>query len=96
MGKVRRMYADPKYHNFKLYDWVGANVSWVLSIIRRPMGTRGWVTLPIRWTVERTFAWLGRCRRLSKDREKSVLSEERPVVGVVHQAGDDRVDAPSP
>ena len=76
MGKVRRMYADSKYHNFKLYDWVGANVSWVLSIIRRPMGTRGWVTLPIRWTVERTFAWLGRCRRLSKDREKSVLSSE--------------------
>ena len=76
MGKVRRMYADSKYHNFKLYDWVGANVSWVLSIIRRPVGTRGWVTLPIRWTVERTFAWLGRCRCLSKDREKSVLSSE--------------------
>jgi len=34
------------------------------------------VKLPIRWTVERTFAWLGRCRRLSKDREKSVLSSE--------------------
>ena len=32
--------------------------------------------LPIRWTVERTFAWLGKCRRLSKDREKSVLSSE--------------------
>ena len=32
--------------------------------------------LPIRGTVERTFAWLGRCRRLSKDREKSVLSPE--------------------
>ena len=32
--------------------------------------------LPIRWTVERTFAWLGKCRRLSKDRERSVLSSE--------------------
>jgi putative transposase len=34
------------------------------------------VKLPIRWTVERTFAWLGKCRRLSKDRERSVLSSE--------------------
>ena len=32
--------------------------------------------MPIRWTVERPFAWLGRCRRLSKDREKSVRSSE--------------------
>ena len=49
---------------------------WDLTIVRRPKGSQGWVKLPIRWTVERTFAWLGRCRRLSKDREKSVLSSE--------------------
>jgi putative transposase len=76
MGKVRRMYADAKYHNFRLYEWVEENASWELSIVRRPEGKRGWVKLPIRWTVERTVAWLGRCRRLSKDREKSVLSSE--------------------
>jgi transposase len=34
------------------------------------------VKLPIRWTVEPTYDWLGRCRRLSKDREKGVLSSE--------------------
>jgi putative transposase len=44
--------------------------------VRRPKGSEGWVTLPIRWTVERTFAWLGQCRRLSKDREKTVLLSE--------------------
>jgi putative transposase len=76
MGKVVRMYADSKYHNFKLYEWVEANARWDLTIMRRPEGSQGWVKLPIRWTVERTFAWLGRCRRLSKDREKSVLSSE--------------------
>jgi putative transposase len=76
MGKVVRMYADNKYHNFKLYEWVEEHAKWDLEIVRRPEGKRGWVQLPIRWTVERTFAWLGRCRRLSKDREKSVLSSE--------------------
>jgi putative transposase len=76
MGKVVQMYADSKYHNFKLYEWVEDNAAWDLSIVRRPEGSEGWVRLPIRWTVERTFAWLGRCRRLSKDREKSVLSSE--------------------
>ena len=86
MGKVVRMYANSKYHNFKLYEWVEANAAWDLSIVRRPEGSEGWVKLPIRWTVERTFAWLGKCRRLSKDRE------ERPVVGIVHQAGHDPVD----
>ena len=44
--------------------------------MRRPKDAEGWVTLPIRWTVERTFAWLGKCRRLTVDREKSVLSSE--------------------
>ncbi len=76
MSKVTRMDADSKYHNFRLYEWVDAPAEWELTIIRRPAGQRGWAKLPIRWTVERTFAWLGRCRRLSKDREKSVLSSE--------------------
>jgi transposase len=74
MGKVTRMFADSKYNNLKLYEWVDANAKWDLEIVSRPEGKKGWVKLPIRWTVERTFAWLGRCRRLSKDREKSVLS----------------------
>jgi putative transposase len=75
-GKVRRMDADAKDPNFKRSEGVEDNTRWGLSIVRRPEGKRGWVKLPIRWTVERTFAWLGRCRRLSKDREKSTLSSE--------------------
>jgi putative transposase len=76
MSRVKKMYTDTKYHNFLLYEWVEKNAEWDLDIVRRPKGAEGWVKLPIRWTVERTFAWLGRCRRLSKDREKSVLSSE--------------------
>jgi len=86
VGKVVRMYADSKYHNYKLYEWVEANARWDLAIIRRPEGSEGWVTLPIRWTVERTFAWLGRCRRLSKDREKSVRSSEAFIkLAMIHR-----------
>jgi len=76
ISKVRRMYADSKCHNNTLYEWVQQNARWKLVIIRRPEGKAGWVKLPIRWTVERTFAWLGKCRRLSKDREKSARSSE--------------------
>jgi transposase len=85
MGKVQRMFADTKYHNFALYEWVEENASWKLNIVRRPDGAVGWVKLPIRWTVERTFAWLGKCRRLSKDRERSVLSSEAFVkLAMIH------------
>jgi putative transposase len=76
MSRVGRMYADSKYHNHDLYDWVQGNAHWKVHVVRRPEGSKGWVKLPIRWTVERTFAWLGRCRRLSKDREKTALSSE--------------------
>jgi putative transposase len=77
MSKVTRMFADNKYHNHAPYAWVADNdAAWDLVIVRRPEGSVGWVKLPIRWTVERTFAWLGRCRRLSKDRERSTLSSE--------------------
>jgi transposase len=86
VGKVRRMFADNKYHNFALYEWVQDHaVPWQLVIVRRPDGKKGWVKLPLRWTVERTFAWLGKCRRLSKDREKSVVSSEAFVkLAMIH------------
>jgi putative transposase len=85
MGKVQRMFADSKYHNFVLYEWVATNARWDLTIVRRPEGSEGWVRLPIRWTVERTFAWLGKCRRLSKDRERSVRSSEAFVkLAMIH------------
>jgi putative transposase len=85
MSHVKKMYADTKYHNFTLYEWVEKNVAWALAIVRRPKDAAGWVLLPIRWTVERTFSWLGKCRRLSKDREKSVLSSETFVrLAMIH------------
>jgi len=85
MGKVARVFADGKYHNFALYEWVDNNADWKMQIVRRPDGVKGWVRLPVRWTVERTFAWLGKCRRLSKDRERSVRSSESFVkLAMIH------------
>jgi putative transposase len=79
------VYADSKYHNYALYEWVEANAGWSVEVVRRPVGAKGWVLLPIRWTVERTFAWLGRCRRLTKDREKTVRSAEAVIkLAMIH------------
>src|SRR5438093_7282656 len=67
MSRVGRMFADSKYHNHALYRWVEEHARWELVIVSRPKGSEGWVKLPLRWTVERTFALVGRCRRLGKD-----------------------------
>jgi len=82
---LRRVYADNKYHNHALYGWVAEQEWYELDIVRRPKGSVGWVRLPIRWTVERTFAWLSRCRRLTVDREKSVRSAEAMIrLAMIH------------
>ena len=85
LGKVRIVYTDSKYHNHALYGWVAENGWYELQVVRRPKGARGWVKLPIRWTVERTFAWLNKCRRLSVDREKSTRSAEAMIrLAMIH------------
>ena len=54
--------------------WVASVCHFVLTTVLRPLGVRGFVVLPKRWIVERTFAWLGRYRRLSKDYETNPRS----------------------
>lgn len=83
---VRDVYADSKYHNYRLYGYVGGTKAmYRLRIVSRPPGTKGWVTLPRRWVVERSFAWLGRSRRHSRDYEKlSCMSEAFVRVSCIH------------
>jgi putative transposase len=59
-----------------LVEWAQRRFGWMVSTILRPVGVRGYVHLPKRWIVERTFAWLGRYRRLSKDYEQNPASSE--------------------
>src|SRR5262249_18781541 len=83
--KGRLGYAGTKYHNHALYGGVAGNGGYGLEVVRRPEGAEGWVKLPIRWTVERTFAWLNKCRRLSVDREKSIRSAEAMIrLAMIH------------
>ncbi len=51
-----------------------------LEIIKRSDTAKGFEVLPRRWVVERTFAWLGRCRRLAKDFERTIASAEAWVL----------------
>ncbi len=67
--RLRLIWADGGYQGPKLGAWLAQRADWVLEIVRRPTDASGFQVLPRRWVVERTFAWLGRYRRLSKDYE---------------------------
>jgi putative transposase len=68
--RLEVVYGDRKYHNHDLNDWLAANrVPYRVEVVNRPEGAKGFKPLPVRWVVERAFAWLGRYRRLSKDYE---------------------------
>ena len=76
--RLEVIWADNKYHNHVLNAWIDTEApgQWHLEIVRRPAGSKGFVLIPKRWVVERTFAWLGRCRRHSKDYERRTDSSE--------------------
>lgn len=71
---LRHVFADGGYAGQKLRDAMTGNGDWTIEIIRRSDTAKGFEVLPRRWVVERTFAWLGRCRRLAKDWETSIES----------------------
>lgn len=63
VAKYRRLkviFGDAAYGRAGLPAWVQATFGWVLQTVLRPVGVKGFVVLPKRWIVERTFAWLAR------------------------------------
>jgi putative transposase len=81
-GRFRRLkvvFADSAYGRNGLPDWVKSTFGWILQTVLRPVGVRGFVVLPKRWIVERTFGWLGRYRRHSKDYERTTESAEAMI-----------------
>jgi putative transposase len=72
--KLRHVFADRVYRGDQLVRASAHCGPWRIEIVERPPGVKGFQLLPRRWVVERTFAWLGRCRRLAKDFEASIAS----------------------
>src|SRR5262245_7076334 len=84
LPRLAVLWADGAYA--AIVAWVREQFGWVLTTILRPLGVKGYVHLPKRWLVERTFGWFGRYRRLSKDYERNPASSEAWVqVAMIHR-----------
>jgi putative transposase len=86
-SRLRLLGADQAYRG-DLAAWLWGLRPWRkvrLEIVKRPEGTKGFLRLPKRWMVERTFAWLARYRRLSKDYEYLTQTSEAMIrVAMIH------------
>jgi len=85
--RLELLWADTKYHNHALNAWLKeTNAGYRIEVVSRPPGSEGYVKLPRRWVVERTFAWLGRYRRHSRDYERFSESSEAMIkVSSIHR-----------
>ena len=73
---IQLIWADAVYAYNYLPEWCLIVGRWLLEVVKRPLGAVGFVVVHRRWVVERTFGWLGRHRRLSKDYERCPESSE--------------------
>ena len=73
--RLKLIWADGSYRG-ELIAWVKSTLGWTLEIVDKLGGQVGFQVLPKRWIVERTFAWLNRQRRLSKDYERLPATSE--------------------
>lgn len=86
-SRLELVWADQKYRNHHLDAWMKEHeVGYRIEVVERPAGTRGFVLLKRRWVVERSFAWLGRYRRHSRDYERTTESSEAMLqVSSIHR-----------
>jgi len=78
--RLKLLWADHKYRNHQLDRWLEQQrVGYAIEVVSRPLGAKGFVLLHRRWVVERSLAWMGRYRRLSKDDEYETSSSEARI-----------------
>jgi transposase len=77
--RLTKVWVDEGYQSKDVAAAVTAGLQVDLEIVPKPVGSKGFVLLPRRWVVERTIAWLGRCRRLSKDYEYHTATTEAMI-----------------
>jgi putative transposase len=83
--RLEEVRADSAYGKYGLPAWVQRFKHFVLALVRRPAKAIGWLLLPKRWVVERTFAWLGRYRIHSRDYERLIQSSEAQIqISMIH------------
>lgn len=75
LRRLELIWVDGKYAG-KLEEWVKGAYGFTLEVVKRAKDAKGFVVLPRRWVIERTFGWLGRYRRLSRDYEYLLLTSE--------------------
>jgi putative transposase len=85
--RLAKLWADGKYRNHHLDRWLKeTRAGYVIEVVERPPGSVGYVKLPRRWVVERTFAWIGRYRRNSRDYERYTRSSEAMIkISSIHR-----------
>ena len=75
--RLDTVWGDGKYRNHALASWLERTKKpFTVKVVEHPKGSVGYVQLPKRWVAERSFAWLGRDRRHSKDYERRTESSE--------------------
>lgn len=79
LGRLKVVFGDSAYGRDGLPGWVKETFGWLLQTVLRPVQAKGFVVLPKRWIVERTFAWLARYRRHSRDYEHRTDTSEAMI-----------------
>jgi putative transposase len=100
--RLETVWGDGKYRNHALEAWLERGKKpFEVKVVERPKGSEGFVKLPKRWVAERSFAWLGRDRRQSKDYERYPESSEAwvrisAIGGMMRRLAPDEARKPVP